>query len=277
MFNPFKSKKKEDGAVEEPAPEGEEQEKPVVKEEVSTPADLTKIAVEIDRLKAGVESFGEVRKSFSERFTRMSEQIGELRAMILDRDRTIREIELKAIKAADLVETVQPEKFMVELQKEKAKFEALKANIEGNEAMMERMIDEVKEMRRKLEFFKGIEEIIKLSEEVKLELIEMKKVQANVNINNEKIQTMYSEIRKKYQSIDIFNESLQELKVSGEQNSKEVESIKTKIITLVERDEMDKMINALRQSLANMKATQKTTALTKDVAELKSLLDALQK
>jgi len=86
---------------EEPKPaessEEKTEEKPEEKrpEGGSTPANLTRIATEVDRIKASVEAFGEVRKSFTERFNRTSEQIGELRAMILDRDRTIQQIELK--------------------------------------------------------------------------------------------------------------------------------------------------------------------------------------
>lgn len=218
MFNPIKffKKKKEDG--ENKADNLEEQKKENSSDSTpnpestktsasqeagskSTPANLVKITTEIDRLKASVESFGEVRKGLMERMSGLNEQIGELRAMIMDRDRTIQEIELKAIKASDLVESVQPDKLMIELQKEDAKFEALKANLEGNESIMNRIMEELKEMRRKLDFFRGIEEIIKLSEEVKKELIEIKKVEASININTDKVQTIYAELRKKFKKL----------------------------------------------------------------------------
>ncbi len=118
-------------------------------------------------MSASVDAFGEIRKSFSERFNRTSEQIGELRAMILDRDKSVQEIEIKAIKAHDLVDAVQPEKMMTEIQKQEAKIEALKANLEGNEAIMSRIMEELKDIKKKVEFFRGVEEIVKLSEETK--------------------------------------------------------------------------------------------------------------
>ena len=95
-----------------------------------------RLSTEVDRLKAGQEAFQEVRKSFTERFTRVSEQIGELRSMILDRDRTIQTLELKAVKAIDLVESIKPDKFMMDLERQNVKIEALKANLEGNEAIL---------------------------------------------------------------------------------------------------------------------------------------------
>ena len=128
-----------------------------------------------------------IRQSFNERLSNLGEQIGELRAMILDRDRNIQEIELKAVKASDMVESVQPDKLMIEIQKIDAKFEALRANLEGNESILERVMDELKEARKKMEFFRGIEEIVKLSEEVKKELIEIKQVEASINIKTDKV------------------------------------------------------------------------------------------
>ena len=157
-------KKKEEENLE--APGAEEIPEEEVKEEVKKPevggASLGQLSVQVEKLGASMEAFAEVRKSFTERFNRTSEQIGELRAMILDRDKNIQTIELKAIKAADLVETVQPEKIMTDVQKQEARIEALKANLEGNESIMGRVMDELKEVKKKVEFFRGIEEIVKL-------------------------------------------------------------------------------------------------------------------
>ena len=67
------------GVVDKPDKDGEEDRGCVVE-----------FVQEEDRV---VEGFAEVRKSFTERFSRVSEQIGELRSMILERDKSIQEIE----------------------------------------------------------------------------------------------------------------------------------------------------------------------------------------
>ncbi len=281
MLNLFKKKPKEEKKEEETSASSESsddddgEEHPAQASEAPS-ANLTKLSTEVDRLKVAAESFGEVRKSLTERLSGLSEQIGELRAMILDRDRAIREIELKAIKAADLVEAVQPEKLMISLQKQDAKFEALKANLEGNESIMERIMEELKEMRRKLEFFRDIDETIKLSEEVRKELVEIKKVEATIHINADRVDTIYSEFRKKYQEIDIFNESVQELKVSAEQNTKDIEFVKTKIMGLADKDELDKLMIKFQKYVETLKDINRTSALSKDVAELKQMLEMLK-
>jgi hypothetical protein len=275
MFNFFKKKKKEEAEVEAQSEDGEP--KPELKKEASeVPLDLTRVSTELDRIKANIESFGEVRKAFGERFERITEQIGELRAMILDRDRIVQEIELKAVKASDLVESVKPEKLMTEVQKQDAKLEALKANIEGNEAIMDRIMEELKEVKRKVEFIRGVEEIIKLSEEVKKELIEIKKVEATIKLNTEKSETLYSEIRKKFQDVDIFKGNLRELQLTVEQNSKDVDFLKNKTATLADKSELEALVSKVQRYIEALKELEKKSSLTKDIEQLKVMLDGIK-
>jgi septal ring factor EnvC (AmiA/AmiB activator) len=208
--------------------------------------------------------------------THLSEQIGELRAMILDRDKTIQGIELKAIKAADLVESVQPDKLMTSIQKEDAKFEALKANLEGNEAIMNQVMSELKEMRKKVDFIRGVDEIIKLSEQVKEDLIEIKKVEASVRVESEKTSAMYTEIRKKYKDIDTVSSSLQEVKVGTDQHGKDIDIIKTKITELATRDDLDKLVQKVQRYIDTLKELNKSSTLTKDLSRLKMLLEEMK-
>jgi len=287
MFNPFKKKKEEKevadeaGAGETPA-DATQEETPKKKEvdpthlSNSASADVIKLSTDLDRVKASVESFGEVRKGLTERITGLNEQIGELRAMILDRDRTIQALELKAVKAADLVESVHPDKLMIELQKEDAKFEALKANLEGNEAIMNRMMEELKEMRKKLEFFRGVEEIVKLSEEIKKELVDIKKVEASIHIDTDKVQTIYAEIRKKFQEIDLFSDNLKEVKIMLNQDTKDIENLKNKVFKLATKDELDKLVEKVNRYIEALQEVDKRSSLTKDVTKLKGLLESLK-
>ncbi len=282
----FKKKKKDDGA-----PADSSSDSPPAQEEhpaeipgdhpadagaMKVGADIIKIQTDIDRLKISVEGFTEVRQSFSERMNRMSEQIGELRAMILDRDRTIQGIELKAVKAADLVESVQPDKLMIELQRQDAKLEALKAGIEGNEAIMNRVMEELREVRSKISFFKGIDEIIKLGDEVKKELIDIKKVEVAVGVHADKIDTMYAEIRKKYRDVDEFHDVLQGHTVSIEQSAKDIAFLKGKALELASKEDLDKLMDKVQKYIAALKDLEKKSSMTKDIENLKLILDGMR-
>src|SRR3989339_798238 len=203
MFEFLKKKKEgEDLALEG----GTVPEKKVEKKDDSlASASVSQLAAEIEKIKASLEAFTEVRKSTSERFNRISEQIGELRAMILDRDKTIQEVELKSIKAYDLVETVQPE-----------------------------------------------------------------------NINTDKIETIYAEVRKKYQMIDSFDSELQEMKAGVEQNTKDAQFAKDKINGLASKDDLDHLVHKVQRYVDALKDLEKKSSMSKDIDQLKSILEGLR-
>lgn len=253
-----------------------EQKQESIKVSENASGDIVKLATEIEKINANIEAFKEVRQSTSERFNRITEQVGELRAMILDRDRTVQEIELKAVKAADLVQSVEPEKLMSSVQKQDVKIEVLKANLEGNEAISSKIMDELKEFRRKLEFFSGVEEIIKLSEDVKKELIDIKKVEGRIESNADKVDTIYTEMRKKMTGLDIVETQLAEDKAFAEQNSKDIDFIKTKISGLVDKDELDKVVKKVQKYTDSLSEMEKKTSMTKDLDELKIMLESMK-
>lgn len=273
------SNKEEVSSVKEAKPVSVKSSAPVINPDVSTSksnSDILKISSEITKINAGIEAFGEVRKSFSESFSRLNEQIGELRSMIFEKEKSIQEIELKAVKAYDLVDSVHPEKISAMVQKEDAKIEALKANLEGNEAIMSRVMDELGEMRKKINFFRGIEEIVKLSEEIKKELIEIKKVESMVNVKADKVDTIYSEMRKKFQDVDAFDSSLKEMKVAVEQNTKDVGFLRDRIGELAEKSDIDKIVTKVQRYVDALKGLEKKSSISKDIGQLRTLLDSLR-
>jgi len=284
MLDFIKKKKQEDEESEPELDESEEgeaetddsKEKPQDSDKDKSSMRTAQISSDIEKIKASIEAFQEVRKSFTERFDRVSEEIGELRSMILDRDKIVHEIELHSVKASNLVESVQPEKLMSEIRRGEAKIEALRANIEGNETISERIMEEIKDIKKKIEFFGGIDEIISLSEDIKKELVEIKKVESFIKINSDKVQTIYAEMRARFQEMDIFRDDFEEIKANMEQNTKDVDFLKNKVLGLAEKDDLDRLMNKVQRYIEVLKDLEKKSSLTKDIDQLKELLDNIK-
>jgi len=133
------------------------------------------LEVELTKIKSQLEALNEIRKANAEQFTRTSEQIGELRGALMDSNKAISVIEVASTRAIDLVNSVQPDKLMVEVRKTDGKVEALRANIEANETIMRDILRELKEMRAHMNFYKGVDQVVKMNNEIKQELIDIKK------------------------------------------------------------------------------------------------------
>ena len=241
----FKKKKKEDGSEEsqEEDPNAVPEtpaEKP--SESGSGDASLGKLTADIEKLKAQFSTFFEMQKSVGERFSMVNQQIGELRSMLIERDKSGQLLEAKATQAIDLVKTVQPDRMMIELRKSDGKVEALRANIESTENIISNLVTELKDVKSKIIVFRGLEQVMALNDEAKKELLEVKKIQATVERHADKVETMFSEMQKKFTDFIKFNDIIKDLDKGFKQISTDFDSIKIKMSDLASKKEVENLI-----------------------------------
>ncbi|PLW79585.1 hypothetical protein C0585_06990 [Candidatus Woesearchaeota archaeon] len=206
-----------------------------------------KMDMELTRIKAQIDGFAEIRKSNSERFSRISEQIGELRGMIMDSNKSMGNVEVKATRAADLVSSVQPEKLMIDVRKVEGKVEGLKANIDSNDAIMKDIMRSLKEMRQQMNFYKGIEQVEKLNEEVKKELMEIKKVEANAKRHADRIDTIFIEFNKKFTDFENFNNIVKDANRGIKRLESDFDKMKVKLEVKEDKKEFEKLLDKFNQ------------------------------
>ncbi len=188
-----------------------------------------KVDIELTKIYAQLESFSEIRKANAERFSRLSEQLGEVRGMIVDTNKAMSKIEVAATKAVDLVESVHPEKLMIEVRKQDGKVEALRANIESNEAIMKDLMGEVKKIREQMNFYKGIEQVAELNDEVKGELANIKKMEAVIERHADKVETIFVEVEKKFSQFDKFDSVVKDLETSVKKLTSDFDKFRLKL------------------------------------------------
>ncbi|MBT4647775.1 hypothetical protein HN827_03340 [archaeon] len=229
-----------------------------------------KFGIELTKLKAQFDQFSELRKIFGERFTRINEQVGELRGMIMDSNRAMQEMEVKVVKAVDLVEAVHPDKLMVDVRKQDAKVEALKANIESNDAMMKSLLSQLKDIRHDVSTFRGVEQTVKLAEDVKKELLNIKKVQANVERHADKIEGIFIESQKRFQDFEKIDTRISEVEKQLKLATQQSDQNKTKMPTLAKKKEVEDLINKFNDFEKHMSniidlITRRSNELPKDI------------
>jgi hypothetical protein len=196
-----------------------------------------KVDIEFTKVYAQLEGFAELRKANSERFTRLSEQLGEVRGMIVDTNKAMSKIEVAATKAVDLVESVHPEKLMIEVRKQDGKVEALRANIESNEAILKDLMGEIKKMRDQMSFYKGVEQVVQLNEEVKQELANIKRMEATIERHADKVETIFLEVEKKFASFDKFDSIVKDAQASMKRIEGEFDKLRVRLETKEDKKE----------------------------------------
>lgn len=202
-------------------------------------ADVLKLKGDVEKMSFQIQTGRELANAANEKITRLNEQVGELRAMIIDRDRATQHLEAKATQAIDMVESVQPDKLMIELRRFDTKIEALRATIESNETIVTNIITELKEMRNRLSTFKGIDEVIRLNEDVKKELAEIRNIKIAIEKHADKVETIFGEVQKTFGDYTRLSSTVKDFDSTSKQLSAEVEGMKVKVATFAIKKDLD--------------------------------------
>jgi hypothetical protein len=272
----FKKKQAESQPNEEAAAEGDESEE-------QKPAISGNIEAELTKIKSSLDALNEVRKANAEQFTRTSEQIGELRGALMDTNKAVGVIEVASTKAIDMVNSVQPDKLMIEVRKIDGKVEALRANIEANETIMKDIMKEMKDMRAQMGFYKGVDQVVKMNNEIKQELIEIKKTEGIIGKHADKVETIFVEVEKKFYDFEKFNDAVKELDRAFKKISSDFDKTRVNVDEKADKKEFVRMVDKFTDfekhtsNILKLLDQKSRTTLTELNASFDSLKEQLEK
>ena len=218
----------------------------------TTPAGTGTTTAKIEKLDAQLNAIREILAVQQERFERHTEELGEIRNMVSDREKTMGIIEAKSNKITELIEAVQPETLMSEQKKTDARIEAIKAKMENSELLSTNILDELKKIKTDMSVFRGTDEILKLNKEVREELVSIKKVEGSVFKHADKVEALYSTFESNFEEfeklIDGFNDVNEFIKTIR----KDVEKNNASIMTIPKNEEFYKLKKEVKKTLESV-------------------------
>ena len=152
--------------------------------------------LELEKINARLESLVEWINQFYERFSYVSESIGEIRAMNLSNEKKISEATKEADKVIDIVKEVKPERLRLDYQKFEMQLKTLEEKINANKLFMQEVMNEVKDLKHNSEIFVGTEALMKLNEDTKKDLVEVQKIDSKTKMHADKVEQIFSEVNK---------------------------------------------------------------------------------
>ncbi len=152
--------------------------------------------LQIEKVNVKINLIEERLKQFNEKFSFISESIGEIRATNLENEKKISQSMVEAEKVIDVVKEVKPESLRVDYQKMDIKVSTLGEKIEANSQFMNEIMSEINDLKRKSEIFVGTEGLMKLNEDIKKDLIETQKLSSKTKMQADKAQEIFMELRK---------------------------------------------------------------------------------
>jgi len=187
---------------------------------------LKALHMDLEKMRVRVEAITQGRTINEQRFTRMSEEIGDLRRRILDKEKEVGQLRLEAKKSSDLVSAVQPQKLMAEVKKGDAKTESVNAKQEANRALIDTVISEVKEVRKLISSFRGLDTIIKTYDEMKDDVRNLKKIEVDIKKQTGKVERIFVNVQEKYNEFLKHSTKISNLESSFHKIDKSFEEFK---------------------------------------------------
>jgi hypothetical protein len=206
-------------------------------------------SIELEKMNARVDSIIEWIKQFYERFTYLSESIGSVRTMAMTNEKELSKMVTETSKVVDMVNELEPDKLMVNYQKINLRITAVSERVEAIKQIHENLVNELQELKRRADAFIGVEGLLKLNEDVKKDLIEVKKLSSTVRVNSDKAEQIFMEIRRG------FEESQKNMQLVGN---------------------LEANYNAFRKEFEKMKLEAASMVRAKDISDIKLAVEKIK-
>jgi len=175
-------------ATEAAADEGKEEEKPKT---------INDILMTIEKIDGKLEMFDQFRRSSDARVGDLAERIGELRQMLLDKERDFNEVQSGFEKMKDAIGDIKPSEITMKLEKSAMELEKRDVKIEKMENQVAMLMDEVGGYRKRMARIKDFDNLIDSLNNIKEEVIKIDDSKKYIDRVAAKSEHIFSELNEK--------------------------------------------------------------------------------
>lgn len=263
-------KAKEEEAAKPPDEKAEAKLKTAPKTKADALAELGKkvdeLTLNLEKLSGRLEAEKASREGINERLSTMQEEIGELRSMILDREKTFNEIEAGFQQMRDKVEDVDPARIRKEFDKKEKMIVDNSASIEKVKNLAETMAAELKEYRAQMAKVKSVDNLLEESKAMEEKLKKIRDAENYIDKTSAKVEKVFLEVKEKLPRISGQEARIDALESLSKDIMSNVNELTVRTGKVITRDDVRDEVEGVRTAMA--KVADSVEALKKDLAEL---------
>jgi DNA repair exonuclease SbcCD ATPase subunit len=265
--------------IEETVKNGEKEKIQSYDEEIK----LSDIILRLEKVDGKIDIMDRFRNDFTERTTQLAEEIGELRSMVMERERALDKVTAEFEMVKDAVADIRPQKIKKELDKRELETMEDRAKIEKIEIMVKTLSEENKSFRGKMEKIKSFENLVELSYELDRKISEMKEIKTYADMMASKVESIFSELNDKVSQLESQREKIDKMDELTIEMTKMLDEVSLKLTKFVEQKDLKDLKKTLEEDFKKMsvaKVAGGKTVILPDVdakiSELSSKVDKLK-
>lgn len=261
----FKGKEKKEEGSDKPAitPTQLTQEQ-LVNEFYSLNSKFDNLLVNVEKQSGRIDMEQDARKSFSERLVNLSSQVGELRSVIVSKERFFDRMESEYQKMKDQFSAIKPEKIEARFDEVEKRFVKNEANVEKISSQLQQVSTELEGLNNKLAKLGTYENLFQMLEKINSQVKSFEELKNHVEKVGAKVESYFNELNDKISTVDNLDSRIKTNENSCRTLSKENEKLKAKIAKAASNDDMNKVqkdVEVLKKDI-----------FKKDISTLKSIL-----
>ncbi len=202
-------------------------------------ARVEKFEIDVEKLKAVVETIKEGRKMVDEKVQRVTESMGELRSIIYQREASLKEEEVKIGKIMDSVSQVDPEKIVMEMKKRDREMSNQGMKIERMGRVIDALNETINRLKNVMVNIGSLESVINSSKKVAKNLQDMDTMKNNLEKSADRVQSIYAELSERMEEFLLYRTKQDRMEDLVNELMRSVDDMNTKLSKFITRDDLE--------------------------------------
>lgn len=237
---------------------------------------LSKFSMDIEKLKASVETIKEFKGAQDEKVQRALENVSELRSIIFQRETMMKDQETKMQKVSDQMSQIEPEKIMMALGKRDRQISDHDIKLDKIEGKMKNVEEIFERLKHVISNIGSLENMINMGKESTEKLNEMRGVQTGIQKLSDKMHGLYADLSSRLEEFDIYKRKQDRSGSLVESLMSSVDDINKKMNEFVTREDMESLKLRAASSGAAPSGGSGIGSLLEEKEEVEMLLNSLE-
>jgi len=240
------------------------------KEDLNEEIDIPELLLRLEKIDGKLELFDNSKNESNERITQLAEEIGELRSMIMERERSFSKMETEFETVKEAVSGLEPQRIKSAFEKRKMEILENKAKIEELETLVRALNEDVKKFRGLLEKIKSFENIVDLSFDMDRKVSEVREVKDYADKIAAKVENIFSELSTKVSDLEGQREKVDKLDELTIEMTKMLDEVSVKLTKFAEEKDLKELQKTIEDNFKKtMEEHSKKTTEIKAPANVK--------
>lgn len=200
-----------------------------------------KFNVDLERIKANIDSIKETKTSTDERLQNMTEGLSELRTTVFQREAGLKDQEMKFTRVKELVDDIEPEKINKDFMKRDKFMSEMEVRIEKLEIKMEDVIKTVRHTEELLKSIGGLENMAKVNHVVSKKMEHIDERGKAIEHISSKIEKMFVDMNKNLEDFEVYEARQTNMGEILDDTLKNVDQMGVKFNSYIDKKEIVKV------------------------------------